>query len=116
MIMARVSPMVEEQMSPDQAGFREGRSCCSHVLNLTQYTEDGFELGEITGAVFVDLTAAYDTVNHRLLLLKLAKVFHNSSIVWIIQSLLSNRLFFVEIGGRRNRWRNRTMVFHRDLY
>ena len=69
--------MAEEQLSPDQAGFRAGRSCCSQVLNLTQYIEDGFELGKITGAVFVDLTAAYDTVNHRLLLLKLAKVIRN---------------------------------------
>ena len=106
MIMARISPIiVDEKMSPDQAGFREGRSCCSQVLNLTQYIEDGFELGKITGTVFVDLTAAYDTVNHRLLLLKVAKVIRNPNIVRIIQSLLSNRLFFVEMDGRRSRWR-----------
>ena len=103
--MARISPIVEREMSPDQAGFREGRSCCSQVLNLTQYIEDGFELGKITGTVFVDLTAAYDTVNHRLLLLKVAKVIRNRNTILIIQSLLSNRLFFVEMDGKRSRWR-----------
>ena len=105
MIMARMSPTVEQQLSPDQAGFRPGRSCCSQILNLTQYIEDGFEARQITGAVFVDLTAAYDTVNHRMLLLKLAKVVHNTKIVKIIQSLLTNRRFFVEMAGKKSRYR-----------
>ena len=61
---------------------------------------------QITGTVFVDLTAAYDTVNHRLLLNKVAKVVKNSRIVSIIQSLLSNRRFYVEMDGRKSRWRN----------
>ena len=54
----------------------------------------------------MDLTAAYDTVNHRLLLNKVAKVVKNSRIVSIIQSLLSNRRFYVEMDGRKSRWRN----------
>ena len=74
-------------------------------LTPMQHIEDGYELGKTTRAVFVDLTAAYDTVNHRLLLLKVAKVIRNSSIVQIIQSLLRNRLFFVEMDGKRSRWR-----------
>ena len=36
---------------------------CSQVLNLTLHIEDGFELGQTTGAAFNDLTAAYDTIN-----------------------------------------------------
>ena len=105
MILARIQPTVEEQLSTDQAGFRPGRSCCSQILNLTQYIEDGFEKKQITGAVFVDLTAAYDTVNHRSLLLKVAQTIRNNSIVHIIESLLTNRRFFVEMDGRQSRWR-----------
>jgi len=95
MILARISQSVEEQLTPDQAGFRPGRSCCDQLLNLTQFIEDGFETKQITGAVLVDLTAAYDTVNHRLLLNKVAKVVKNAKIFKIIQSLLSNRRFYV---------------------
>ena len=65
MILGRNSPSVEDHLTPDQAGFRPGRLFCGQVLNLTQYIEDGFERKNITGAVFVDLSAAYDTVNHR---------------------------------------------------
>ena len=105
MIMARMSPTVEENLTPDQAGFRPGRSTCGQLLNLTQYIEDGFEEKQITGTVFVDLTAAYDTVNHKLLLLKVAKTIKNRKIVSIIQTLLENRRFFVEMDGRKSRWR-----------
>ena len=105
MILARMFPIVESQLTPDQAGFRPGRSCCSQLLNLTQYIEDGFEKKLITGTVFVDLTAAYDTVNHRILLLKVAKMTNNKKIVGVIQSLLRNRRFFVEMDGRKSRWK-----------
>ena len=105
MILGRIQPTVDDHLSPDQAGFRPGRSCCGQVLNLTQYIEDGFENKLITGTVFVDLTAAYDTVNHRALLLKIAKIVRNTTIVHIIESLLTNRRFFVEMDGKRSRWR-----------
>ena len=32
-------------------------------MNPTQHIEDGYQRGMITGAAFVDLSAAYDTVN-----------------------------------------------------
>ncbi|CAH1242641.1 Hypp6921 [Branchiostoma lanceolatum] len=105
LIMARIKPTVEKHLTPDQCGFREGRSCCGQVLNLTQFIEDGFEAGMVTGAVFVDLTAAYDTVNHRALLTKVASMTKNVRVVRIIKSLLTNRRFFVEMDGKRSRWR-----------
>jgi len=79
--MTRISPIVDKQLSCDQAGFRPGRSCCGQVLNLTQFIEDGFENQLKTGAVLVDLTAAYDTVNHKALLFKVAKVVKNATVV-----------------------------------
>ena len=56
--MARTKPIAEEQLGRDQCGFREGQSCCGQALNPTQFIEDGFEAGKITGAVLVDPTAA----------------------------------------------------------
>lgn len=103
--MIRILPTVDDQLSHDQAGFRPGRSCCGQVLNLTQYIEDGFEKQLKTGAVFVDLTAAYDTVNHWALLFKVAKLVKNSTVVRVIESLLNNRRFFVEMNSKKSRWR-----------
>ena len=105
LVLSRISPRVEEELTKDQAGFRPGRSTCGQLLNLTQFIEDGYETKNVTGTVFVDLTAAYDTVNHRILLLKVAKMTRNRNTVNIIRSLLSNRRFFVEMDGRKSRWR-----------
>ena len=105
LILNRVSPTIEECLTPDQAGFRPGRSCCGQVLNLTQFIEDGYETKQITGAVFVDLSAAYDTVNHRSLLLKIARMTKSRHLVNVIASLLQNRRFYVEMDGKRSRWR-----------
>ena len=47
----------------EQASFRTGKSSTSQLLNLTQHIEDSYQRGMITGAAFVNLSAAYDTVN-----------------------------------------------------
>lgn len=33
------------------------------VLNIIQHIKDGFKKAMVTGAIFVDLTAVYDTIN-----------------------------------------------------
>ena len=76
------------------------------MLNLTQHIEDGFELGQITGAVFIDLTAAYDTVNHRRLLVKLVMITDDVPLTKFIRTMLSNRRFKVELNGKQSRWQN----------
>ena len=64
-------PLIDAKLTKDQAGFRPGRSCTGQLLNLTQHIEDGFECRLITGAAFVDLSATYDTVQHRVIIKKL---------------------------------------------
>ena len=64
------STCIEQHLIKEQACFRSGKSCTSQPLNLTQHIEDGYEEGMITGTPFADLSAAYDTVNHRFLIQK----------------------------------------------
>ena len=68
LILNRIAEHVDAKLIPEQAGFRPGKSCTSQLLNLTEHIEDGYEKRLITGAVFVDLSAAYDTVDNRRLL------------------------------------------------
>ena len=48
----------------------------------------------VTGAVFVDHSAAYDTVNDKALIYKVTQVIKNSTITQAIHSLVENRRFF----------------------
>ena len=70
LILNAIAPSVDRQLINEQAGFRPWKSCCNQLWNLTQHIEDGYQRGMITGAAFVDLSSAYDTVNHRLLIRK----------------------------------------------
>ena len=71
LIYTRVEPIVDPLLSCEQAGFRRGQSTVDQAVLLTQNIEDCFEAKKKAGAVFVDLTAAYDTVWHRGLTCKL---------------------------------------------
>ena len=64
LIYARVEPLIDPLLPKEQAGFRRGKSTVDQVVLLTQNIEDSFEAKKKTGAVFIDLTAAYDTVWH----------------------------------------------------
>ena len=68
---------MDEHLIPEPAGFRAGKSCTSQLLNLTQLIEDGYVEGLIIGAAFVDLSAAYETVNHRILTRKFFEITHD---------------------------------------
>jgi len=77
LVLQRISPTVEGLLSPNQAGFRKGRTTCDQVAALTTFIENGFQQNLKTGAVFLDLTAACDTVWHTGLLYKLSKSMPN---------------------------------------
>ena len=57
-----MEPIIDPQLLKEQAGFRHGRSTVDHNVLLTKNIEDSFEAKKKAGAVFFDLTAAYDTV------------------------------------------------------
>jgi len=101
--LQRISPTVEGLLSPDQAGFWKGQSTCDQVAALTTFIENGFQQN-LTGAVFLDLTATYDTVCHTGLLYKLSK----SMPYWFTQLvglLLRDRHFRVHMGNDTSAWR-----------
>jgi hypothetical protein len=92
LILNKIMPSVENVLSVDQAGFRPGRSCCDQVLALTTYIENGFQSNLKTGVVFLDLTAAYDTVWHKGLLVKLSRQ-QPRWVVDAVETLLPGRSF-----------------------
>lgn len=113
-ILRRITPDAEQILPIEQAGFRAGRSTCDQVLALSTFIENGFQQNLKTGAVFLDLTAAYDTVWHTGLLLKLAK----SLPAWVpnvIEFLLRDRRISVHMGEDSSRWRvQKKTVFRKD--
>ena len=68
---------------------------------LTQNIEDLLEAKKKAGAVFVDLTAVYDTIWHRSLTCKLLRLLPDKHMVPIIMELVRNRSFTLTTGDSK---------------
>ena len=93
LIYARIEPIVDPLLPGEQAGFQHSKSTVDQVVLLTQNIEDSFEAKKKAGAVFVNLTAAYDTVWHRGLTCKLLRLLPDKHMVRMIMELVRNRSF-----------------------
>ena len=51
----------------------------------------------------MDLSTAYDTVNHRILIKKLCETTKDSNLCRVIQNMLSSRRFYVVLNNERSR-------------
>ena len=112
---ARVEPLINLMLPKEQAGFRRGKSTVDHVVLLTQNIKNFFEAKKKAGAVFIDLTAAYDTVWHRGLTCKLLRLLPDRHMVRIIMELVRNRSFTLTTGdSKQSRLRRLKTAFLRD--
>ena len=90
LIYARVEPLIDPLFPKEQDGFRRGKSTVDQVVLLTQNIEDSFEAKKKAGAVFINLTVAYDTVWHRGLTCKLLRLLPDKHMVRMIMELVRN--------------------------
>ena len=100
-IYARVEPLIDPLLPKEQIGFRREKSTVDQVVLLTQNIEDSFEAKKKAGAVFINLTAAYDTVCHRGLTCKLLRLLPDKHMVKMIMELVRNRSFTLTTGDSK---------------
>ena len=80
-----------------QFGFQTGHSTEHAIAQLVDQIYEAFEKNEYTLGVFIDLSKAFDTVDHSILLRKLELYgITDRNYAWI-KSYLSNRLQYIQI-------------------
>lgn len=82
-----------------QFGFRTGYSTDLALLYLTEFLKQAIDDGSLAGSVFVDLTKAFDTINHQILFIKLEAMGICGPALLFIRSYLLNRNQTVSISG-----------------
>ena len=82
-----------------QSGFRPLHSTTTCLTNMTNTILNNIDNGLLTGLVFLDLSKAFDTLDHNLLLDKLYAFGFNRSAVQWFKSYLSDRSQSVCING-----------------
>jgi hypothetical protein len=84
---------------PLQSGFRSRHSCASALALLTNKWLDSINSFKLSGVTFLDLTKAFDLVDHSLLLQKLSFYLKDSNALLFFRSFLENRTQRVLVHG-----------------
>nr|GAT43545.1 predicted protein [Mycena chlorophos] len=92
-VAKRLITLAEENgLLPKHAfGGRPGRTTSDAVLLLVQRIKDSWRRGEVTSALFLDISQAFPTVSHERLLFNLRKRRVPKEVVRWVQSFLSDR-------------------------
>jgi hypothetical protein len=84
---------------PQQSAYRFGHSCETAILSLLNDVFLSTDQGEVTVLIMLDLSSAFDTVDHTLLIDQLYHLgFRDGALQWI-RSYLANRTQAVKIGN-----------------
>src|SRR6218665_1500110 len=88
-----------------QSGFRKGHSTETLLVRLLSDIYGAIDKSEVTLLALFDVSAAFDTVDHQILLQRLSISFGLSGNIlgWLI-SFLQDRSFMVAHGSSRSRW------------
>ena len=85
--------------SKTQFGFRSGLSTESALANFIDKIHNGLNKRHHTVAIFMDLSKAFDVLDHSILAQKLEHYGFRGKFLELIQSFISNRHYFVSANG-----------------
>ena len=91
-----------------QFGFQKGHSTEYAIIQLIDQINNNFENNEFTIGVFIDLSKAFDTVDHRILLKKLIHYGVNGNNIRWFESYLTNRKQFLSFNNKNTNFANIT--------
>ena len=91
-IFNQISTYFEAYFSSFLTGFRKNHNTQHSLLKMLELWKEALEKGQSVGAIFMDLSKAFDTLNHDLSIAKLEAYGFSEDSLNYIQSYLHNRL------------------------
>lgn len=88
-----------EIINSRQSGFRAVHSTLTALLDMTNQWCFNIDKGMVNGVIFLDLNKAFDTIDHEILLMKLACYGLNEGSLEWFKSYLSNRTQVCYVNG-----------------
>ena len=97
---------IDKHLSPHLCGYRKGYSTQTALISMLEKRKLSIDNKGFAGAVLMDLSKVFDTINHPLLLAKLQSYGFSKQALAIIYSYLSNRKQRIEINNVFSSWKD----------
>ena len=97
---------IDKHLSPHLCGYRKGYSTQTALISMLEKWKLSIDNKGFAGGVLMDLSKAFDTINHQLLLAKLHAYGFSQQALAIICSYLSNRKQRIKINNVFSSWKD----------
>ena len=104
LMQKQISNYIDQFLSSNLCGYRKGYSTQSALTSLLEKWKSILDNKGYAGAVLMDLSKAFDTINHELLLAKLSAYGFSKQALVLVSNYLSNRLQHVKINSSFSTW------------
>ena len=95
---------MDSKLSPYLCGYRKGYSCQYALLSMIERWKLSYDKGGHAGGILMDLSKAFDTINHQLLVAKLHAYGFSKDALEIIYDYLSDRWQRTKINTSLSTW------------
>ena len=103
-MQSQISLYTEKFLSPFLCGYRKGYSAQHALLSMLEKWRISLDKGGYAGGVLMDLSKAFDSLNHDLLIAKLYAYGFDKKSLRLIQSYLSDRWQRIKINTSYSSW------------
>ena len=100
----QIATHIEDYLSPYLCGYRKGYSTQTALISMIEKWKASLDKQGYSGAILMDLSKAFDSLNHDLLLAKLDAYGFEKKSLTMIRSYLSNRCQRIKINTTFSTW------------
>ena len=100
----QINDYMEDHLSPYLCGYRKGYNCQYALLVMIENWKLSLDSSRFAGGILMDLSKAFDTINHELMIAKLHAYGFNTNTLEIILDYLSNCWQRIKINTTFSTW------------
>ena len=104
LIYKQIDNFIKNKLLVKLCGFRKNHNTQYSLISMLEKWKASLDKGEYVGVIFMDLSKAFDTINHDLLLAKLKAYGFSYNALAFMLSYLKNRSHRVSINNNFSTW------------
>ena len=100
----QIENFMEDKLSKLLTGFRKNHSTQHSLVNMLEKWKNTLDKGGFVCAIFMDLSKAFDTMNHDLLIAKLGAYGFQEDALVFMKSYFTNRQHRLHVSSNFSMW------------